>query len=151
MFTLRRVYGCACYLTVRTDSRGRERRASLAKSDEVKELVAIEVADNGRLNRRVFFFFSMPHWPVFLFETGRLIYTVTTRTAIHMHCRKTNYAFSISYFIKYSLHQKTFWVTVVSRNLLCLMYFKRMTRPPPPPIFIELLDIQFVCPLQQKT
>ena len=69
----------------------RERRASLAKSDEGKELVAIEVADNGRLNRRVFFFFCLPHWPVFLFETSRIIYIVTDLTTIHIHCRKTNY------------------------------------------------------------
>jgi hypothetical protein len=40
-------------------------------------------------------------------------------------------------------------MTVVSRNLLCLMYCNCMTSPFP--IFIELLDIQFVCPLKQKT
>jgi hypothetical protein len=52
----------------------RERRASLTKSDEVKELVAIEVAGSGGLNRRVFVFFCMPRWPVFLFGTGKVIY-----------------------------------------------------------------------------
>lgn len=61
----------------------RERRASLAKSDEVKELVAIEVAGSGRLNRRVFFFFCMPHWPVFLFETGRHIYSYRSNRNTH--------------------------------------------------------------------
>ena len=50
----------------------RERRSSLAKSEEGKELVAIEVAGSGRPN--IFFFFCMPHWPVFLFVAGRLIY-----------------------------------------------------------------------------
>jgi hypothetical protein len=74
-----------------------ERRASPANGDEGRELVTIEVAGNGRLNRRVFLFFCMPHWPVCLFETGRLIYIVTDLATIHIHCRKTNYV--LFYFI----------------------------------------------------
>jgi hypothetical protein len=102
VFTLRRGHGCESELT----AGDRERRASLAKSGEGKELMAVEVAGSGRLNRRAFCLFCVPRWPVFLVVAGIDMYTVTELTAIHIYCRTTNYV--LSYFIKYAPHQKTF-------------------------------------------
>jgi hypothetical protein len=84
----------------------RERQASLPKSDEGTELVAIDVAGNRRLNRRVFFYFCVPHWPVFLRRVDYIYtHTHTHRSNHNTHTLQKNKLRFVLFHISLNIHR----------------------------------------------